>query len=285
MPLDTTASIVADTQSPSPSFSVSADQHSQEIKNLQPGEDGFADEMLFRVFGDRMVNGPGKCLNNEWCVRWTQLVAVPAQAFNVVGGHIGGRVVDAVTREVELLATGKEPSDRLNVFLRVLTQRVDGVKGWNDTRRVLQRRLEDWEAGNFDKLVQETLRASALFKSRVHRSQPSGADSEHTQRVFCRLIDEGKVRAAVRFLAERDKGGVLHPDESIAMKGQHVRVRDVLLEKHPEPKEPGPAAMTPYALLPEFPSLDITAETIEFVAKQLQGGAGPSGVHALWWEH
>ena len=34
-----------------------------------------------------------------------------------------------------------------------------------------------------------------------------------------------------------------------------------------------------------LPALDITAETIEEVAKKLQGGAGPSGVHSLWWEH
>ena len=103
--------------------------------------------------------------------------------------------------------------------------------------------------------------------------------------MFCRLIGEGKVRAAVRFVAERDKGGVLHPDESIDLKGKRVRVRDVLLEKHPEPQEPGAAAMPQYAKLPEMPTLDITAETIEKVAKELKGGAGPSGVHSLWWEH
>jgi hypothetical protein len=208
-------------------------------------------------------------------------VAEPAQVFDAVGGHVGSRVVDAVTREVELLAAGKEPSDRLHVFLRVLTQRVDGVKGWKDTRRVLQRRLDDWEAGRVDKLVQETLRASAVYRGRTSRSQPTAANDEHTRRVFCRLIEEGKVRAAVRFLAERDKGGVLHPDDSIEVKGKRVRVRDVPLQKHPAPQEPGAAAMTPYEVLPELPTLDITAETIELVAKQLQGGAGPSSVHAI----
>ena len=38
-------------------------------------------------------------------------------------------------------------------------------------------------------------------------------------------------------------------------------------------------------MLPELPSLDITAQTIQMVAKQIQGSAGPSGVHAVWWEH
>ena len=70
---------------------------------------------------------------------------------------------------------------------------------------------------------------------------------------------------------------------SIDLKGKRVRVRDVLLEKHPEPQEPGAAAMPQYAKLPEMPTLDITAETIEKVAKELKGSAGPSGVHSLWW--
>ena len=152
-------------------------------------------------------------------------------------------------------------------------------------RRVLQRRLEDWEAGLVEKLIQETLRASTVYRGRLSRSQPSAHNDEHTQRVFCLLINEGKVRAAVRFLAERDKGGVLHPNESYELKGKQLRVREILLKKHPASQEPGEAAMKSYEVLPELPTLDITADTIETIAKQLQGGAGPSGVHALWWEH
>ena len=210
--------------------------------------------MLNQVYEDNIINGPGGDLDNIWCQRWRKLVAEPAKSFDVIGGHIGRKLIDILIKEIQLLSSGQMPSDRLHVFLRVLTQKVNGVKGWKEIRRVIQRRLEDWEEGNIEKLIQETLRASISLRSNINHNQAKSTNEEHTQRVFCRLIWEGKVRAAVRFLAERDKGGVLHPDDMIEVKGKNVRVRDVLIEQHPDPQEPRAAAMSGYSELPELPA-------------------------------
>ena len=44
---------------------------------------------------------------------------------------MGPDLLDALTAEVKLLAAGKEPSDRLHVFLRVTTQKAPDDKGWS----------------------------------------------------------------------------------------------------------------------------------------------------------
>ena len=58
---------------------------------------------------------------------------------------------------------------------------------------------------------------------------------------------------------------------------------DILCEKHPEPGfRDGPAFM-PCDTLPPLLDLDITADCVECVARQIQGSAGPGGSTALQW--
>ena len=58
---------------------------------LQPGQVGYADKMLEEVYEDQMVNGPGDGMDGKWYKLWAQLVAEPAQVFDVVGGKVGER--------------------------------------------------------------------------------------------------------------------------------------------------------------------------------------------------
>jgi hypothetical protein len=56
-----------------------------------------------------------------------------------------------------------------------------------------------------------------------------------------------------------------------------MSVGEVLLEKHPQIRDPGSAAMKDYDEVPDFIDLDITSEHVENVAKKMSRSSGLSG--------
>ena len=65
-----------------------------------------------------------------------------------------------------------------------------------------------WEEGQYEALTHDAERCDKSFGQggSVKRREQA---SEHTERVFHRLMIEGKVRAAVRWITERERGGLL----------------------------------------------------------------------------
>ena len=106
------------------------------------------------------------------------------------------------------------------------------------------------------------------------------ADSNHSIRVFTRLILCGKLREAVRWITGRASGGVLDVNAVDAKSG--MTVLECLKEKHPEPSQIDEKAFLAYDVLPPLIEIDITASHVEQAAHSLRSGAGPSGVcHAM----
>ena len=90
---------------------------------------------------------------------------------------------------------------------------------------------------------------------------------------------KGGLRGAVRFITDREKGGVFLPTDIDEKSGKLVK--DVLLAKHPNPREPGPAALKNYPKLPEFVSLDVTEDIMEKTLRNLSDSAGLGGMDSL----
>lgn len=98
-------------------------------------------------------------------------------------------------------------------------------------------------------------------------------DENEISKIFTRLILRGKVRDAVSWLVtNKDKGGVLHPNDGIYMTGKTVI--DVLKEKHPIPSVPDYSLFTLPNEMPYLLQVDITNEHVEKVARKLHGGGG-----------
>ena len=100
---------------------------------------------------------------------------------------------------------------------------------------------------------------------------------------------QGKLRAAVRWLTERDSAGLLSPSEMTKVKtssGEEidVSVLDVLRLKHPDPGASSKEACTPYPEVPAIAALDINGAHIQLVVRRLHGAAGPSGSDAGAWQ-
>ena len=100
---------------------------------------------------------------------------------------------------------------------------------------------------------------------------------------------QDKLRAAVRWITERECKGLLSPTDRIKAKSpadgeMDMSVMVVLQMKHPNPGTNYKEACTPYPTVLATPTLDITEAHIQIVACHLHGAAGMSGSDAAAWQ-
>ena len=129
-------------------------------------------------------------------------------------------------------------------------------------------------------MLVQTAKASAeayLSTARGHTTP------EDRCRTFHQLVLQGKLRSAVRYITDREKGGLLAPDDIDEKSG--LPVEEVLRSKHPEPRVPLAADFEAYDEVPDFVDVDITDDVVESVARKLSGSAGPGGTDSQHLQH
>jgi hypothetical protein len=156
----------------------------------------------------------------------------------------------------------------------VILQRVKGISRAGDIKRRLSLRMDSWEDVKCNMLVQDTERTALTQLARVG----GVATPEQRAKTYNRLVLQGKLRTAVCWLTEREKGCVLKPRDRDDKTGENIF--NVLQSKHTDARVPDASEMEDYETLPDFVDLDITEEIVEQVARQLSGGTGPGGLDA-----
>ena len=106
-------------------------------------------------------------------------------------------------------------SERFIVFQTVTLQRDRHVTASWDIQRRIEKRLDVWEAGRYGMLVEDTLRSSTHYLTAVRREETA----EHRAKIFHGLVLRGKLRMAVRWITEREKGRVLLSEEQCTKTG------------------------------------------------------------------
>ena len=107
-----------------------------------------------------------------------------------------------------------------------------------------------------------------------HIGKFKGADPPNKSKVFAKLIMEGQINAALRFLNESTSGGVLSLTDD---------VMNQLREKHPDPQSAklGSILFGPIEdEMPEALYFQINGEMIREAALRTKGKGGPCGVDA-----
>ena len=168
------------------------------------------------------------------------------------------------------------------VFSAVILQRDQSVHKGADIRRLLDRRLTLWKDESFDVLIQEAERCDRSLRNSYHTS--SRRTDDHLVKVFTKLMLQGNVRAAVRWITERAGGGVLKSSDSTTVNHTVMSVVDALQLKHPEPQIPPESVLPCCDGLPYLEDSEITAAHVRTVACRLQGGAGPGGCDSRHWK-
>ena len=240
------------------------------------------DDMMKTAYGDKLLYSDGGPRDSAWCQRWSVIVQHMGQHYSLPGGSIGKKYIDLLCEELQYLSLGTYHSERVIVFCAMMLQRDRLVRKGCDIRRLLERRMKLWRDEQFDTLLQEAVRCDQSLRN--SRRRPSFKDSqEHLIKVFTRLMLEGNVRAAVRWLTERSGGGVLKPCDSTTIGGTSMTVLEALNLKHPDPCTPPDWVLPSMDKLPFLEDSEITGSHILTIAHQLQGGAGPGGCDASHW--
>jgi hypothetical protein len=92
------------------------------------------------------------------------------------------------------------------------------------------------------------------------------------------------MRGALKYLTDREKGGILQPTDIDEKSGDSVET--VFRSKHPDSRIPKPGSLPHYAHTPDFVKVGITADAVKKVARRQSGSAGLGGTdsHALkYW--
>ena len=98
-------------------------------------------------------------------------------------------------------------------------------------------------------------------------------------KVFNSLLCRGNVRAAIRYISEREKGGIFLPGNTDDKTGEEITV--VLESKHPEGRDVEPSKMPIFDSCLEMMNSVVTGENVEKVANELPGSAGASGTDSM----
>ena len=94
----------------------------------------------------------------------------------------------------------------------------------------------------------------------------------------------GKLQSAVRWITERETGGVLQPGDRNEKTGD--RVLEVLRAKHPEARTPTAACLESYTERPpELTPVNNTDDRVTAVAGRLSGGARTGGTDSVLLQH
>ena len=120
-----------------------------------------------------------------------------------------------MVRELRGVLNRRWNSERFVVFQTVALQRARHVTAYRNIRRRIEKRLDTGEAGHFAMLVEDTLKSSTQYLTAVHREETA----EHRANTFHGLVLRGKLRTAVRWITEREKGGVLQPNDHCTKTG------------------------------------------------------------------
>ncbi len=233
------------------------------------------DQKMDAVYGDHVHNNDGTHLHGDitddpkWQLYWKKLVILPSKLYDLPKGKVAHDFLEELCALFEGIQQRKWNSEKIFVFIFVVLQKNGEVKKAGDIKKRIATRIIEWKKNNFNALVDATDQ-----EMRANMSNKRGRLTvEKIHKIFTHKMLAGKIREAVRFLCESSQGGILMPDEIDSTTG--LTVEEILKSKHPTAKTPD--KLPEYQNLPALIDINITADTVEKVSKNLSGAAGLGG--------
>ena len=274
-----TANANATTQSPSRDNIATATDSNHQLADLEGYQPSLADQKLDEAYGDHHHQNSGSHLHGGinddavWQLRHKRIISARPSRYQVPSGRAGRRFISMLTKEFQGVRERKWNSERPIIFAAVVLQRTPTVRAAKDVRARLEKRMDYWAEGSYDGLISDTIAES-------HPGGAPPASDESKARAYNNKVNSGRLRQAVRTLTSRDGGPVLQPSDRCTKTNRPVI--DVLRDKHPPLRMPdGQSELFTGDDLPDVIDIDITEDTVEKVASQLSGAAGPGGTDAV----
>lgn len=203
---------------------------------------------------------------------YNEIVTWRKNAFLVPYGKIGRDFIDQVTLHINNWNSGSDEQHvslkAAFVLLAVSLQKPGSKSKAKDHVDALSKRLVLWKEGEIHKLLRE----GRLIQGRIGKSKMS--DPPNKSKIFAKLVLEGQINAALRFVSETSSGGVLGLTDDVMAQ---------LKEKHPDPQ---PAKLGSLLFgpiddaIPETLYSEINGDMVRQAALRTKGSGGPSGIDA-----
>ena len=242
----------------------------------------YIDTFIHKAYGAPLVCSVGGTYNSVWCQRWSIIIQHQGLLYSLPGCNVGRHYVELLNEELKLLCNGVYPAERVLIFSAIVLQHDRSVCKGSDICRLLNRWLSMWKDGSFGVLLQEAERCDKAFRNSY--SSNTTHTTDHLVKVFTKLMLQGNIRAAVRWITERARGGGLRASDTTHVNHTVMSVIDALKLKHPESQIPPESALPCCDSLPYFEDSEITVAHVQTVACRLQGGAGPGGCDSKHWK-
>ena len=250
----------------------------QTVCELPPYEDATAPNF---VWGE--MDGESFAHSIDCC--YAEIVHWRRNLFKVPSGKSGKLFVREISRLFRAFGDGSAMESvalkAAMVLPALLLQKPHAKSKAKDHSAHLERRLKLWEKGDINSLVIEGRVIQSQREKRAttkNEAKPEG----QMARTFAKLMMEGKVKAALRILAQDSNGGILPMNNEVL---------EALRKKHPARKPAIPSALT----MPNPSSQDqdpshfilfdqLDGQLIRETALKTDGAAGPSGLDAAGWK-
>ena len=154
------------------------------------------------------------------------------------------------------------------VLLAVALQKPSPKSKTKDHQDFLSKRLALWKEGEISKLPSE----GRMLQGRIGKLKTF--DQPEKSKIFAKLVLEGQINSALRFLSETSTGGVLELTDDVMAQ---------LKEKHPNPQPTTLGSLLFGPInddIPESVYSEINGEMIREAALRTKGSGGPCGVDA-----
>ena len=161
------------------------------------------------MYGDVVRQNDGTHLDGgiqddaKWQTHWRKIIGLPPQRYSAPNGRVGRLFIKALTADLLGIQERRWNSERFITFLAVVLQRSPEAKRAQDIRKRIETRLQSWSHGDYEMLVEDTVRTSLSLITKARK----GMTDEQMSKTYTRLVVEGKLRQAVRFITQRDQVG------------------------------------------------------------------------------
>ena len=179
--------------------------------------------------------------------------------------EIGREFIDQITKHI---SDWNNSTESHHIALKAAFVLLALVKSLMDHQECLAKRLALWK----DDTIAELLREGRSVQKRLVRSHQK-KDPPHKAKIFAKLVIEGQINSALRYLTDDGCGGVLSLNDD---------VKRQLHEKHPkaQPTKLGSLLFGPVDEVHESAYNEITGEMIREAALRTKGAGGSSNVDA-----
>ena len=202
---------------------------------------------------------------------YNEIISWRKNVFLVPYGKIGRDFIDQLAMLINQWNNKSEKQHialkAVFVLLAVGLQKPGQKSKAKDHKECLIKRLALWKDGEIDKLLRE----GRMIQTRIGKGKKS--EPQNRAKIFAKLVMEGQINSAMRFLSDDVCRGVLPLTDDVMLQ---------LRQKHPEAQEAkiGTLLHGPLQETPESLYIGINGEMIREAALKTKGSGGPSGIDA-----